>query len=90
MNPLPHCHRPIIVRDDHVVLGEIIPRLKVQPEHADDDVIDQDIIIYWGSQKRIITGADILGRLMRGIVQHQEIDFERLIRNKTQLRHTIL
>ncbi|MEJ2170632.1 MAG: DUF21 domain-containing protein [Desulfobacterales bacterium] len=81
INPLPHCHRPIIVRDDHVVLGDIIPKLKVHPEHADDDVIDQDIIIYWGSQKRIITGADILGRLMRGIVQHQQVDFERLIRN---------
>jgi len=80
-NPLLYCHRPIIIRDDHVTLGEIIPKLKVQPEHAGDDVIDQDIIIFWGSQRRIITGADILGRLMRGIVQHQGVDFEKLTRS---------
>jgi hypothetical protein len=41
----------------------------VQPERLGDDVIDEDIIIFWGTQKRIITGADILGRLMRGIVK---------------------
>ena len=63
-----------------MTLGEIIPKLKVQPEHAGDGVIDQDIIIFWGSQRRIITGADILGRLMRGIVQHQGVDFEKLTR----------
>jgi hypothetical protein len=31
-------------------------------------VIDEDIILLWGETKRVITGADILGRLMRGIV----------------------
>lgn len=41
-------------------------RLKLQREG--DDVIDADIILLWGKQKRVITGADILGRLMRGIV----------------------
>jgi hypothetical protein len=44
-----------------------------------DDVIDQDIILFWGSQKRIITGSDILGRLMRGIVQDQATDFRKLM-----------
>jgi hypothetical protein len=34
-------------------------------------VIDKDTIIFWGTQKRIITGSDILGRLMRGIVKNQ-------------------
>jgi hypothetical protein len=42
--------------------------MKVVPEHADDDVIDNDLILVWGDQKRIITGADLLGRLLRGIV----------------------
>jgi len=32
-----------------------------------DDIIEQDIVLLWGAHKRIITGADILGRLMRGI-----------------------
>ncbi len=76
--PLRHCHRPIIIRDD-TPLGEVIPKLKVQPERSDDDVIDEDIILFWGSQKRIITGSDILGRLMRGIVQNEGIGFRKLV-----------
>ena len=69
----------IIIRDDHKTLGEVIPKLKVQPERSDDDVIDEDIILFWGSQKRIITGSDILGRLMRGIVQNEGIGFRKLV-----------
>jgi hypothetical protein len=42
-------------------------RMKIQPERVGDDVIDNDLILVWGSQKRIITGADLLGRLLRGI-----------------------
>ncbi len=68
-NPHSHCHRPIIVRDGLKSLGEIIPRLKVNPERSDDDVIDEDIILYWGDEKHVITGSDILGRLLRGIVR---------------------
>ena len=36
--------------------------------HPEDDVIDNDLILVWGEEKRIITGADLLGRLLRGIV----------------------
>jgi len=68
-NPHRHCHRPIVVADDSTKLGNLIPLLRVRPEHPGDDVIDQDIILLWGSQKRVITGADILGRLLRGIVE---------------------
>src|SRR5262249_15582798 len=39
----------------------------VFPERPDDDVIDNDLILVWGSQRRIITGSDLLGRLLRGI-----------------------
>jgi len=79
-NPLRFCHRPIIVKDETAALGEVIPILKVHPERSDDDVIDRDIIIFWGNQKRIITGSDILGRLMRGIVQNQGAGFKKLVR----------
>jgi hypothetical protein len=48
-----------------------IPKLIVQPERLGDDVIDKDTIIFWGTQKSIIAGLDILGRLMRGIVKNQ-------------------
>lgn len=61
-------HRPLIVTDMRTPLGAVIGRLKVKPEHAEDDVIDDDLILVWGEDKRIITGADLLGRLLRGIV----------------------
>jgi len=77
VNPLLYCHRPILVTNRQTRLGEIIPRLKVFPEKPDDDVIDEDIIIFWGAEKRIITGADILGRLLRGIVQHKDDSFRK-------------
>jgi hypothetical protein len=78
-NPLFYCHRPIIIRNESATLGEVIPQLEVHPEHSDDDVIDHDIILFWGSQRRIITGSDILGRLMRGIVKNQGVNFRKLI-----------
>jgi len=68
VDPQTHWHRPIIVTDLRTPLGSVIGRMKVKQEHAEDDVIDNDLILVWGEQKRIITGADLLGRLLRGIV----------------------
>ena len=60
-------HRPIIVRSLQTKLGDVIGQMNVAPERPGDDVIDHDIILVWGAQKRIITGSDLLGRLLRGI-----------------------
>ena len=62
-----HCHRPIIVLDPSMPLGHVIGRLQAGGERSEDDVIDNDVVVLWGDQPRIITGADILGRLLRGI-----------------------
>ncbi len=63
------CHRPIIVREPNIKFADTVLKLKVLPEHSEDDVIDQDVILYWTTvEKKIVTGADILGRLLRGIV----------------------
>lgn len=67
INPYLYCHRPIIVRDSKILLGKVISKLKVSPESAVDDVIDDDLILIWSDEKRVITGADILGRLLHGI-----------------------
>ena len=80
--PLDYCHHPIIIKDEHAMLGDAIPILKVYPERFDDDVIDKDIILFWGHQKRIITGSDILGRLMRGIVHNQGAGFKKILRKE--------
>ncbi len=79
VTPLLFCHRPLIIRDETVRFGDVIPKLKVYPERSGDDVIDNDLILFWGRQKRIITGSDILGRLMRGIVQNQGMGFHKVI-----------
>ena len=74
-DPQRHCHRPIVVGVPDARLGSVIPRLRVEPRHAEDDVVDEDIILVWGDEKRIITGADILGRLLRGIVENEGVAF---------------
>jgi metal transporter CNNM len=66
-DPTAYWHRPIVIRDMRARLGDVICRLKVAPVRPDDDVIEHDLILVWGTQKRIITGSDLLGRLLRGI-----------------------
>jgi metal transporter CNNM len=78
-NPVYYCHRPIVVKNARTSLGEVIQQLKVHPMRSDDDVIDQDIILFWGDVKKVITGADILGRLLRGIVQLQNVPFTKMV-----------
>ena len=69
IDPYAFCHRPLVVDDPQVPLGSVIRKLRVEAENAHDDVIDLDLILLWGPDKRIVTGADLLGRLMRGIVK---------------------
>ena len=71
--PLSYCHFPVIVTSPKTRLERVIRQFKVFPQYPEDDVIDQDLILYWGHEKRIITGSDILGRLLRGIVVECEI-----------------
>lgn len=68
-DPYPFCHRPLVVTDSTTPLGSVMRRLQVTPESKEDDVIDRDVILVWGKDRRIITGADLLGRLMRGIAR---------------------
>jgi metal transporter CNNM len=65
----PFCHRPIVVEDPGTKIDKVLPLLRSTREQAGDDVIDADVILVWGAEKRVITGADILGRLLRGIAR---------------------
>jgi hypothetical protein len=69
-SPLAHCHRPIVVTDPRAPLGSVWSRFEVRPEHREDHVIDQDVILVWGTVRRVITGADLFGRLLKGIARH--------------------
>ncbi|HET8687057.1 MAG TPA: CNNM domain-containing protein, partial [Methanosarcina sp.] len=74
--PLSYCHFPVVVKSPKTRLEKVIRQFKVYPQYPEDDVIDQDLILYWGQEKRIVTGSDILGRLLRGIVVECEVTSE--------------
>lgn len=78
-SPFRHCHRPITITNPTTHLGSVLVQLKVHPEHREDDVIDEDIVIVWTPKvHRIITGSDILGRLLRGIVSQEHSRFQKI------------
>ncbi len=63
-----YCHRPIIITDSEQPLGHIIGDLRQGMEIQSDAAIAKDIVLLWtDDEKRVITGSDVLGRLLRGI-----------------------
>ena len=70
-NPLDFCHYPIVVNNPDLPLGDVISKLKITHENIEADLIDHDVILLWGKSKQIITGSDILGRLLKGIIEKQ-------------------
>jgi hypothetical protein len=73
IDPMRYCHQPLVIEDERILLREVLPRFEVHAKDQDDDVIDNDLILLWGRQRAILTGADILGRLMRGIVRNRPV-----------------
>ena len=67
--PARHCHQPVVVYDPATKLGELIPRLKVRPASMGDTMPGDDVILLWNEAPRIVTGTDLLGRLLRGVAR---------------------
>jgi hypothetical protein len=65
-----YCHRPVVVLDRATPLGKAIVHLRFELD-TQDYIIANDIILVWGEERRIITGADILGHLLRGIAHRR-------------------
>ena len=61
------CHRPSVITDPLMPLGDVIGHLKRNRDLLCDDAIEHDIVLLWTSKPRVITGSDILGRLLKGI-----------------------
>jgi hypothetical protein len=70
-NPYAFCHRPVIVDDPDTPLGKVMRKLRVTSKSSEDDVVDLDLILLWARERRIVTGADLFGRLLRGIATRQ-------------------
>lgn len=67
------CYRPVVVSDPKETLDTVLGELVVEADDKNDDVVDRDVIIYWTeTEKRIVTGADIFGRLLRGIARRED------------------
>ncbi|MEJ6720153.1 MAG: CNNM domain-containing protein [Akkermansiaceae bacterium] len=64
------CHRPIVVNNEEMHLDSVLGEFVVEAEDSHDNVVDRDVVLYWtADHKRIITGADIFGRLLKGIAR---------------------
>ncbi|MGJ8643426.1 MAG: DUF21 domain-containing protein [Luteolibacter sp.] len=73
LDPMEYCHPPIVVSDPNATLERPLSALVVESERHDDRVIDWEVILYWtAGSKRIITGPDLLGRLLHGIARRTE------------------
>jgi CBS domain containing-hemolysin-like protein len=64
-DPRRFCHTPVIVRDRKKLLGEVISKLRFE-KNGEEDIIHPDVILLWDETPRIVTGSDILGRLLQG------------------------
>ena len=61
------CHRPVVVKNTRMMLGNVLSRLMSTGAHGGEDGIEYDLVLVWAEQRRVITGSDILGRLLRGV-----------------------
>jgi hypothetical protein len=71
-DPYAYCHRPLIIRNRAEPLGNILAQLRFDTATPGDHIITHDTILLWTDQPRLITGSDLLGRLLRGIVRRAE------------------
>jgi metal transporter CNNM len=79
LNPLRHCHRPIMVTDAGTRLGELIHRFRIRSGAIGEHIVEDDVILLWNGlswnglsgngRARVVTGTDVLGRLLRGIAR---------------------
>lgn len=66
--PNAYCHRPIVAGERKATLGSLIQRYRVRPGRA-EDIVEDDVMLLWDERPRILTGTDIMGRLLRGIAR---------------------
>jgi len=69
------CYRPIVTTEPDTTLDSVLGRFVVEADDHQDNVVDQDVVLFWAKDdKRILTGADIFGLLLRGIAKREPMD----------------
>ncbi|MGB5447162.1 MAG: CNNM domain-containing protein [Psychromonas sp.] len=81
-DPYSFCHRPIVIKNQATSLSEAVIKMKSNEslEKSYDGVIENDVLLVWNGTKRIITGADIFGRLLKGMQHSEHISVEQVER----------
>jgi hypothetical protein len=62
-DPRNYCVHPIITNDPQATLEQTLMNAKL----TDNDSSEQGVILFWGTEKRIIAHADLLRRLFEGV-----------------------
>ena len=70
-DPLDFCHKPFVVKNPHIPLGDILEKIPDEMDGENGITLERDLVLVWGETRRIITGSDILERLLKGI--HQKV-----------------
>lgn len=66
------CYRPIITENPNSTLDTVLGKFVVEADDQKDNVVDRDVVLFWtAKEKRILTGADIFGHLLRGIAKRE-------------------
>lgn len=68
-DPGAYAHRVTVIHDQKLTLGEVLELLEFDPVSQTAGQISRDVVLLWGEQKRILTGTDILARLLHGIAR---------------------
>ncbi|WP_342807536.1 CNNM domain-containing protein [Alteromonas sp. M12] len=76
IDPFLYCYKPVILEDPKTRLGAVLTLMKAEEDLHSDAPLKQDLILLWADQKRIVTGADILGRLLKGIGLYDSLDLQ--------------
>ena len=66
-DPIAQCHVPIIAKRGETRLDVALERLCAGRRKGEDSAIPHDLILLWGEERRVITGSDLLGRLLRSV-----------------------
>jgi metal transporter CNNM len=68
-DPRRHVHRPILLREAGTKLGDLMTRFRVRCGKDGTEIIENDVLLLWIDPPRIVTGTDLLGRLLRNIAR---------------------
>jgi len=82
-DPADYCHRPVIIRNRKEPIGNVLAQLSFDATSPGDHIITYDTVLLWTGAPRLITGSDLLGRLMRGIVKRNPRKAESLTQDRS-------